>query len=212
MLEATECSIHSLSKVRVIPAASPEYLLNRSRCRGQFGIHRPTHICSVDCNSHLRPSFQDILGDMRLALNELFPSRETILQHIMDPRTYPTEDHIRLSRHVGFAQFFIYYTSMLLPHDKLEFVRVCDISFCVMSNLLYQDPDLQCGLVKARLKLAVSPGPTLIWNYLPVHIAEKAERKLERALERCELVIRHCIRLFREIIRISCAMSASFYI
>jgi hypothetical protein len=65
---------------------------------------------------------------MRLFLDELFSTRE-ILRHIMNPRTYPTEDHIRLSRHVGFAQFFVYYTSMLLPHDKLEFVRACGISY-----------------------------------------------------------------------------------
>jgi hypothetical protein len=71
---------------------------------------------------------------------------------------------------------------------------------------------MQNSLVKARLKLAVLPGPTLIWNYLPVDIAAQASKKLEYALERCELVCSSVALLPRLTPTTSCAVPARFYV
>jgi len=126
------------------------------------------HICSYECNSHFQPPFTSVVEDARRALNDLFSPPESILQYIRDPISYPTQDHIRLSRVIGLVQHNLYFSDMLLSEEKR--VQHLELTRPVFLN--------------ARTKLSnACGGSALIWNYLPVDVARRAETRLERAFE-----------------------------
>ena len=94
----------------------------------QIGTERPLHICSYDCDSHFQPHFTSILDATQFALQDLFSPPETILRYIREPLSYPTQDHIRLSRVVGLTQHKLYFTDSLLPEEKRNLARLIMIS------------------------------------------------------------------------------------
>jgi hypothetical protein len=109
------------------------------------------------------------------------------------PFTYPTREQIFLCRIVGMATFKLYYTHALLDNDQRE--QVCPVSPAqcpvLALRLLLGETDTVVQhstltrerLVKARVSLAEQSKSKLIWNYLPVDVAQAASAKLDRALE-----------------------------
>jgi hypothetical protein len=109
------------------------------------------------------------------------------------PFTHPTREHIFLCRIVGLATFKLYYTYALLDNDQRD--HVCPLDFCSSlgeaENPLFQHSALtRDRLVKARVSLAEQSKSKLIWNYLPVDVAQVASAKLDRVLEACEFEYR----------------------
>jgi hypothetical protein len=94
----------------------------------QVGVERPIHICSRYCDSHFKPPFKSIVQDAHRALNGLFSPPESVLKHIREPLSYPTQDHIRLSRVIGLVQHNLYFSDTLSPEVKRIQVRSIVIS------------------------------------------------------------------------------------
>jgi hypothetical protein len=92
----------------------------------QVGTERPLHICSYDCDSHFQPHFISVLEAAQLALRDLFSPPEAILRYIREPLSYPTQDHIRLSRVIGLTQHNLYFSDTLLPEETRIEVRSID--------------------------------------------------------------------------------------
>ena len=102
----------------------------------QIGTERPLHICSYDCDSHFQPHFESVLEDAQLTLQNLFSPQDTILRYIREPLSYPTQDHIRLSRVIGFTQHKLYFTDSLLPEEKRNQARSDgDLDPCIKAHL-----------------------------------------------------------------------------
>ena len=85
-----------------------------------MNIDEPSHACSVNCSSHIQPSFQRLVDDARDALRSLFsdPLRGTPI----------VSERLFCARRVGLALSKMYLTFLLLSTSENEQVTT-NISF-----------------------------------------------------------------------------------
>jgi hypothetical protein len=162
-----------------------------------MGMHRPHHLCSFLCSSHVQPTFEALLQVAEDSVQSLFSSREALLRSIQDPKSaYPTKDQLFHARVVGLTQFRLYFSNLLLSkEDKarvsflifpLNHLREIHINLTSFANFLQHSRLTRLGLTEARVKLVNQTKSKLIWNYLPVDVAQRAAIKLKLAMETCE--------------------------
>ena len=99
-----------------------------------MNIDEPSHACSVNCLSHVQPSFQRLGEDARDALQSLFsnPLCETAI----------VSDRLFFARRVGLALGKMYVTFLLLSTSENEQVTTKTFIFLVpgdMSNGVFGD-------------------------------------------------------------------------
>ena len=77
------------------------------------------HLCSLNCSSHVQPSFQALLHSAEVSLHKLFSDPERLLFNIRQfPEEYPTQDQLFHARLVGLTFCKFYLSTLLLPKEK----------------------------------------------------------------------------------------------
>jgi hypothetical protein len=135
----------------------------------KIGFTECLHICSLNCSSHVQPSFRSLFNKARDALHLLFSDPEDLLHNIRRfPLDYPTQQQLFHARVVGLSLCKLYVSHLLLPQEK----EVQHAGFT------------RDTLLKGRRGLAEKHQSKLIWNYLPVEVAQCAAVRLDYALEK----------------------------
>ena len=81
------------------------------------------HVCSINCTTHLQPSFQSLLQASHDALENLFSPLERLLCNGYDIPLYPTPDQLFFARIVGLVLSKLYVSNALLPIEKVHQVN-----------------------------------------------------------------------------------------
>ena len=172
----------------VIGSASNSFIFT------QVNINRPIHVCSFDCVSHIQPSFDSILQAAQDALRKLFPPPESTVCYMDDILcSYPTQEHLFLTRVVGMALFKQYSSCLLATEEQRKLVCVppfrnipTEEATQTLPGFFQHHAFARLQIAKERVDLTERSGSKLIWNYLPVDAAQVAAVKLEHAIETCK--------------------------
>jgi hypothetical protein len=159
----------------------------------QMEITSCLHVCSPTCTTHFQPSFQSLLQAAQDALENLFSPLEARLRngHDMSP-IYPTCDQLFFSRIIGLIFYKLYVSNALLPKEKVQQVSLpamLSVPIYLLPHFVFRRQhflSVNANLARARREFMESTQSGLVWNYLPVDIAQRSALKLDLAMTTCK--------------------------